>query len=68
MRIETRVFKNETFLVLVCESEEESQKLDLVFGNKVKDDSGLIADVFGEVRLSDGYGDHYIRLKEHREN
>jgi hypothetical protein len=52
-------------LVLVAECNAESELIDEVFGNKVLDGDGLIADlsVETEVRLSDGYGDHYIYLK-----
>lgn len=47
-------------LVLICENEEESQMLDAVFGDMVQPD-GLIAVVdHAEVRLSDGYREHYI--------
>jgi hypothetical protein len=52
-------------LVLVAECNAESELIDEVFGNKVLDGDGLIAklSVDLEVRLSDGYGDHYIYLK-----
>lgn len=52
-------------LVLVAESEDESKLIDECCGSKVIDDDGLIAECGAsafktEVRLSDGYGDHYI--------
>lgn len=46
--------------VLICESEHESQIVDTLFGNKVLDADGLIARRQVEVRLSDGYAEHYI--------
>jgi gamma-glutamylcyclotransferase (GGCT)/AIG2-like uncharacterized protein YtfP len=45
--------------VLISESEAESQILDQLFGNKVGED-GLIARRQVEVRLSDGYAEHYL--------
>ena len=52
-------------LVLVAECLEESALIDEVFGSRVVDGDGLIArrTVEVEVRLADGYGDHYIYLK-----
>lgn len=47
--------------VLVAESKEESEILDSIFGSTVGAD-GLIAAGEFEVRLSDGYADHYIYL------
>jgi len=41
----------------------ESKVIDEIFGSRV-DAGGLIAKVFGEVKLSDGYGEHYIRLEK----
>lgn len=70
MRIEARqfvkshnplVYKRQ--LLLICENEEESVILDGVFGNEVGKD-GFIASVEGEVRLSDGYAEHYIRIEK----
>ena len=49
-------------LILVAENKEESKLFDSVFGNKVEKD-GLIAQIQGEVRLSDGFGEHYLVLK-----
>jgi hypothetical protein len=70
MRIETRYTRNCILptlrgLVLVAECQEESAMIDECFGDKVLDGDGLIAKVLVEVevRLSDGYGDHYIYLK-----
>lgn len=50
-------------LVLVCENEDESKMVDAVCGSTV-DDDGLIATTTAEVRLSDGYGPHYILIKK----
>ncbi len=46
--------------VLVCESEAESKIIDRLFGNKVIDDDGLIARRQVEVRLADGFREHYL--------
>ena len=46
--------------VLICESEAESKIIDRLFGNKVIDGDGLIARRQVEVRLSDGYLEHYL--------
>ncbi len=51
-------------LLLVSESDYDSLMIDKAFGSTVQDDDGFIANVSGEVRLSDGYGDHYIILKK----
>lgn len=51
-------------LLLIPQNEEESLLIDSIFGDKVVDGDGLIAHVEGQVRLSDGYGDHYIRLEK----
>lgn len=48
--------------ILICESEAESLIIDEAFGDIVQE-NGLIANINGEVRLSDGYGPHYILLK-----
>lgn len=55
-------------LVLVSESKEESEAIDLMFSSKVKDGDGLIASGSCpyEVRLSDGYAEHYIYLKKEK--
>lgn len=66
MRIEPRQFGNGgsvKMLCLVAENENESRLLDRYLGSHVMNSSGLIAEVQGEVRLSDGYGEHYIRLE-----
>lgn len=47
-------------LVLIADTD-DSALLDKAFGSRV-DASGLIATVTGEVRLSDGCREHYIRL------
>lgn len=48
-------------IVIISENSVESELID-VLGNKVGKD-GLIVNVIGEVRLEDGYGQHYIRLE-----
>lgn len=58
-----RLEKRGNRLLVVLESEAESQMVDEAFGKAV-DDDGLIASVKGEVRLSDGYGEHYIALSK----
>lgn len=48
--------------VLICESEEESKVVDQVFGSKVLDADGLIARRTVEVRLADGFREHYMHV------
>jgi len=48
--------------VLICESEDESKIIDELFGNKVIDDDGLIARRQVEVRLGDGFREHYLHV------
>jgi hypothetical protein len=75
MRIESRYQRQDhgaptlRGLVLVAECQEESRMIDECFGNVVLDGDGLIAKVSAEVevRLSDGYGDHYIYIKKPNE-
>ena len=67
MRVEKRTLANgqeekAKFLILVSENKEESELIDEVMGNKVGKD-GFIAVCVGEVRLSDGYAEHYISLE-----
>jgi hypothetical protein len=64
MRLETRKTGGTPAyqLLLIATSEEESKMIDEVFGNKVGDDD-VIAVVTGTVRISDGYGEHYLRLE-----
>jgi hypothetical protein len=62
MRVEHRNGPRGPSLCLVVESREESHLLDAALGKTVVDDDGLISRVQGEVRLSDGYGEHYISL------
>jgi hypothetical protein len=67
MRLEPRQFGHRgqiKMLCLVCENDQESRLVDRYLGKQVMNDDGLIAEVQGEVRLSDGYGDHYIRLEK----
>jgi hypothetical protein len=65
MRIETRIktangITSLRSLLLISESKEESLLLDAL-GKEVGED-GFIADVTGKLKLSDGYGEHYIEL------
>lgn len=63
MRLEKRRTMGSThYVVLIAESEEESKILDDVFGECVKNSDGFISDVKGELCLSDGYGEHHIKL------
>jgi hypothetical protein len=67
MKIEARysVQPDETllpmFLCLIAENEKESKWLDEFCGRTVSD-TGLIAETLASVHLSDGFGEHYIRL------
>ncbi len=45
------------FLVLIPETKEESWRIDKCLGSNVP------VVIIGQVRVSDGYGDHYISLK-----
>jgi hypothetical protein len=66
MKMKIRTFGKESkikHLLLVSESLEESRMIDFVFGDKVQNAEGHIANVEGSVQLSDGYGEHYIRLQ-----
>lgn len=60
MRLE--LLKSRNMLLLIPESKEESTMIDAMAGSNVLNEDGLIAHVEGEVRLSDGYCEHYIRL------
>lgn len=62
MRLE--LIKSRNQLLLVSECEEESRMIDAMAGSQVLDGDGFIANIEGEVRLSDGYGEHYISLKK----
>jgi hypothetical protein len=64
MRVETRELDDgkERFLVLLP-TPYESQLIDAILGCNVIDSEGLITRIEGEVRLSDGYGEHYIRIE-----
>jgi hypothetical protein len=48
-------------LLMISQNQEESRYFDAL-GNKVVDDDGLITNVVGQVRLADGYGEHYVVL------
>ena len=63
MRLEPRHFQKgrpgeRKMLLLISESEEESQLIDEYLGKKIP------TDVTGKVDLSDGYGEHYICLEK----
>lgn len=60
MKVETRANKR---LILLAETKEESDMIDRVMGNKVIDSDGLIAKGTCEVRLSDGYAEHYLLIQ-----
>ncbi len=63
MRIEKRVrANNPARIILVAENERESKILDEVFGSEVGDD-GFISSVSGQVKLVDGFREHYIQLQ-----
>lgn len=49
-------------IILIAESESESAMLDETFGKDVGED-GLIGVRQAECRLSDGYGEHYVFIK-----
>ena len=50
-------------LVLIATSEDESKMIDDVIGCKVQNDE-VIGKVRGEVKLSNGNVEHYIRLEK----
>lgn len=56
-KLETRKFRGRKFLLIISESEEESKLIDSVMGKKIP------TNVRGEITLSDGYAEHYIRLE-----
>jgi len=68
-RLETRLFlrehnpdKYESQLLIIPESADESMIIDLALGDCVKDGDDGVLSIGGSVQLSDGYGEHYIRL------
>ena len=64
MKLELRrTSQPEAYDLVLIADEEESVLLDKAFGSRVGVD-GLIAQVAGEVRVSDGYREHYIRLNK----
>lgn len=62
MRLEKRTFdKGKTYeIIAITESEKESQMIDLL-GNDFTDRTFI--PIKGEIRLSDGFGEHYILLR-----
>jgi len=62
MEIETRTFGTKKILILKP-TKAESFLIDEVLGDKPFDDDGKGPEVKGNVCLSDGYGEHYIRLE-----
>lgn len=63
MKIETRRFRRgllgeKKILLLIAETKEESQLIEECLGTEIP------TAVVGEVRLSDGYGEHYIGLEK----
>ncbi len=72
MRIESRTGRDHETgrvfprgVVLIVENAGESRLLDEVFGRHVRA-GGVICDVVGSVRLSDGYGEHYLWIERDR--
>lgn len=62
MKLETRTFSRglpteKRMLVCVVENEEESKMIDYALGDRVP------FEIKGEVKLADGYGEHYISLE-----
>ncbi len=73
MRVEMRAFPvpdhedkrmKRRVLVLISENEAESKMIDAVLGDKDFDEDGKGPACAGNVCLSDGYGEHYIRLEK----
>ena len=66
MRVELRkrVIDDTHFFydVILIPEPQESLLLDHAFGNTVGED-GMIAQLEGHVKLSDGFGQHYIQLR-----
>lgn len=63
MKVEIRVFKEKTFLVLLSDSDAESELIDQL-GSIGFDEDGKGPEVKGNICLADGYGQHYIRLEK----
>ena len=55
-RLETRQFGNKKMLLVFPENEEESKMVDKMLGQP------FVTRVTGEIKLADGYADHYIML------
>lgn len=63
MKLEKRqILNNPPRIILIAESDEESELMDEVFGSEVKDD-GFISNVSGQVKVADGFMEHYISLQ-----
>jgi len=64
MKLEKRQTGGVPAIILIAENDDESKLIGEMLGDIVQDGSGLIAKVEGEVRLSDGFYEHYIYLKK----
>jgi len=59
MRIDIREFEDAKYLLLIAENEGESSIID-----QLSEPAGRVpVNVVGEIDVSDGYGEHYIRLR-----
>lgn len=65
MKLESRDTFGVRQLLLVPENEYESKLIDEYLGREIGPD-GIGPAVMGEVRLEDGYAQHYIRLESMR--
>jgi hypothetical protein len=65
MRLEKRKVFGSEFVVALCESEEESLIIDTL-GNNFKDRENI--PISGEIRLSNGFEEHYLLLKPLKES
>lgn len=60
MILETR---RDECIILIPESNCESEALDKIFGSIVQTGEGLITKIQGEYRIADGYGPNYVSLR-----
>ena len=70
MKIEARTGKDHLTgkifprgVVIIAENEGESKLLDEVFGKTVRE-CGVICNITGQLKLSDGYGEHYLWIEK----